>query len=168
MNLSRKAALLLSIALLGERHMRDMFSWLTPKNLRGYRSSSNFLNVVRATTKTRSLQDDTKIEPLLPHANYEDNKNTKQLHTDHDYHRSEKDYQIILDTLSRETQPDGWPTLVVETVSESLNCLRQDARWWFENSELPRAGTKAGPGGLLNQINGHGDDGVLCDPRYHL
>ncbi|GIK05235.1 hypothetical protein Aspvir_009339 [Aspergillus viridinutans] len=33
-------------------------------------------------------------------------------------------------------QPPGWPSLVIETgVSESLTRLRQDARWWFENSE---------------------------------
>ncbi|GFG09900.1 hypothetical protein IFM5058_04656 [Aspergillus udagawae] len=33
-------------------------------------------------------------------------------------------------------QPQGWPSLVIETgVSESLTRLRQDARWWFENSQ---------------------------------
>jgi hypothetical protein len=32
-------------------------------------------------------------------------------------------------------QPVGWPTLVIETgVSESLPRLREDARWWFNNS----------------------------------
>ncbi|KAF9893089.1 hypothetical protein FE257_012500 [Aspergillus nanangensis] len=31
--------------------------------------------------------------------------------------------------------PQGWPTLVIETgVSESLSHLQEDARWWFENS----------------------------------
>jgi hypothetical protein len=32
-------------------------------------------------------------------------------------------------------QPVGWPTFVIETgVSESLPRLREDARWWFNNS----------------------------------
>lgn len=32
-------------------------------------------------------------------------------------------------------QPDGWPTLVIESgLPESLPRLREDARWWFENS----------------------------------
>ena len=36
----------------------------------------------------------------------------------------------------RGNQPQGWPSLVIETgVSESLTRLRHDARWWFENCE---------------------------------
>jgi hypothetical protein len=32
-------------------------------------------------------------------------------------------------------QPVGWPTFVIETgVSESLPRLREDAKWWFNNS----------------------------------
>ncbi|GIC86321.1 uncharacterized protein Aud_002689 [Aspergillus udagawae] len=35
-----------------------------------------------------------------------------------------------------QNQPQRWPSLVIGTgVSESLTRLRQDARWWFENSE---------------------------------
>lgn len=32
-------------------------------------------------------------------------------------------------------QPNGWPTLVIESgIPESLPRLREDAKWWFENS----------------------------------
>lgn len=32
-------------------------------------------------------------------------------------------------------QPSGWPTLVIESgLPESMQCLREDAKWWFENS----------------------------------
>ncbi|EAW17080.1 uncharacterized protein NFIA_004360 [Aspergillus fischeri NRRL 181] len=37
---------------------------------------------------------------------------------------------------ARGNQSTGWPSLVIDAgVSESLTRLREDARWWFENSE---------------------------------
>lgn len=37
--------------------------------------------------------------------------------------------------LPRDCQLRGWPTLVIESgMTESLERLRQDARWWFRNS----------------------------------
>ncbi|KAF4212562.1 hypothetical protein CNMCM8980_000769 [Aspergillus fumigatiaffinis] len=36
----------------------------------------------------------------------------------------------------RGNQPQGWPSLVIETgVPETLNRLRQEVKWWFENSQ---------------------------------
>ncbi|KAJ5145936.1 uncharacterized protein N7515_000500 [Penicillium bovifimosum] len=41
-------------------------------------------------------------------------------------------------------QPVGWPTFVIETgLSESLPRLREDARWWFNNSPTKTAGRQA-------------------------
>lgn len=36
----------------------------------------------------------------------------------------------------RAGQPQGWPSLVIETgVTESRDRLREDAKWWFQNSQ---------------------------------
>ncbi|OJJ45796.1 hypothetical protein ASPZODRAFT_528370 [Penicilliopsis zonata CBS 506.65] len=50
--------------------------------------------------------------------------------------QKEADECLVPATRMPTGQTEGWPTLVFETgVSESLSRLRNDARWWFNNSK---------------------------------